>query len=366
MNAPFRIDTAVQACTVRPHAVRLAALDDAGEAARIEAFLADHPQATPFHRPVWLAAVAQGTGNRALALVAETGGQLSGYLPLSEIHSPIFGRLLASTGFAVGGGVLTTAPGAAPALFAAAEELALRHSCPAVELRGGELPDRKGWTVKTESHCGFVRELAADDEAQLTTIPRKQRAEVRKGLANPLEIAIGSGEADRAAHYAVYAESVRNLGTPVFPRALFDAVLDRFGGDADILTVRHEGTPVASVLSLYHRGAVMPYWGGGTWDARRLRANDRMYFELMLHARRKGCTHFDFGRSKTRSGAYDFKRNWGFEPEPLSYAAWTAPGCEVRDADPTSAKHKLQIAVWQKLPLRVANTLGPWIARGLG
>ena len=91
-----------------------------------------------------------------------------------------------------------------------------------------------------------------------------------------------------------------------------------------------------------------------------------MYYELMLHARRRGCDRFDFGRSKTGSGAYDFKRNWGFTPEPLSYAAWTAPGQPVRDADPTSAKHALQIALWQRLPLAVANRLGPWIARGLG
>ena len=226
--------------------------------------------------------------------------------------------------------------------------------------------NRAGWSLKTESHCGFVLPLAGDDEAQLTSIPRKQRAEVRKGLANDLTVETGTAAADRDAHYAVYAQSVRNLGTPVFPRALFDAVLDQFGEQADILTVRHGGEPVASVLSLYHGGAVMPYWGGGTWAARHLRANDRMYFELMLHARKRGCTHFDFGRSKTNSGAYHFKRNWGFDPEPLTYASWTAPGAERRDADPTSAKHALQIAVWQRLPLGIANRLGPWIARGLG
>ena len=364
MNAPFTFDTAG---LIAPARVRLAALDDPRSAAALDAFVAAHPQGTPFHRPAWLLAVAEGTGNRALALVAEREGEIVACLPLNEIHSPVFGRLLASSGFAVGGGVLAADGEDVSALFAAAEELALRRSCPAIELRGGDLPaDRTGWTIRTQSHCGFVRPLAADDEAQLTTIPRKQRAEVRKGLANPFEIEIGSSPRDRAAHYAVYAESVRNLGTPVFPRALFEAVLDRFGDAADILTVRHEGRAVASVLSLYHRGAVMPYWGGGVHEARRLRANDRMYFELMLHARRRGCSHFDFGRSKTHSGAYDFKRNWGFEPEPLSYAAWTAPGCEARDADPTSAKHKLQIAVWQKLPLGVANRVGPWIARGLG
>ena len=359
MNAPFRLDIDLR--------VGLADLGDPDVARSIEAFVAAHPEATPFHRPVWLRAVARGTGNEALALVLTRCGVVEGYLPLTQVHSPIFGRVLASSGFAVGGGVLV-APDVDPApLFAAVEELALRQSTPSVELRGGPLPEaREGWVIKRESHCGFIRPLADSDEAELTAIPRKQRAEVRKSLAGDLTVETGTGPADRAAHYGVYAQSVRNLGTPVFPRALFDAVLDLFGDDADILTIRHDGAPVASVLSLYHNGAVMPYWGGGTWDARRLRANDRMYYELMLHARRRGCTHFDFGRSKTGSGAYDFKRNWGFEPQPLSYGVWTAPGAAKRDADPTSATHSRRIDLWKKLPLPVANLIGPWIARGLG
>lgn len=337
------------------------------ERIRIERFVAAHPQATPFHRPAWLEAVAAGTGNRALALVGERHGEIESYLPLSEVHSPVFGRLLASSGFAVSGGLLAIEGADGEPVFAALEELAARRCCPAVELRGGMLPTaRAGWAVRADSHCGFVAPLADTDEAQLLTVPRKQRAEVRKGLAEALDVTIGTAPSDRAAHYGVYAESVRNLGTPVFPRALFDAVLDAFGTEADILTVWRGDTPLASVLSLYHRGDVMPYWGGGTRAARALRANDRMYFELMLHARRRGCQRFDFGRSKTGSGAYAFKRNWGFDPAPLRYASWTAPGSPRRDADPTSAKHAMQIAVWQRLPLGIANRFGPLIARGLG
>ena len=358
MNAPF------QPVALR---VRAADLRDPEELRRIEAFVQRHPHGTVFHRPGWLLASAAGTRNRAHAVVAERGGELTSYLPLTEIHSPLFGRMLASSGFAVGGGLLADDPKHGGAMFTALEELALRLSCPAIELRGGALPLRRaGWVIKQDSHCGFVQPLAADDEAQLAQIPRKQRAEVRKGLAGDLTVSTGTSAADRAAHYTVYAQSVRNLGTPVFPAALFNAVLDEFGEAADILTVWNGADPAASVLSLYHDGTVLPYWGGGTHAARRLRANDRMYYELMLHARRRGCSRFDFGRSKTHSGAYDFKRNWGFEPEPLSYAQWTAPGAAVRDADPTSARHSARIALWKRLPLHLTNVIGPMISRGLG
>ena len=352
MNAPF--------LTSRER-IRVADLRQADEAARIEAFVAAHC-ASVFHRPAWLRAVEHGTGQRALGLLAEKGGALTGWLPLSEIHSPVFGRMLASSGFAVGGGPIADDAQTAEALCRAAQELAARLSCPTIELRGGLAPP--GWLTREDSHCGFSAPLAADDDAQLNAIPRKQRAEVRKGLANALDVSIGTASGDRAVHYAVYAESVRNLGTPVFPRALFDAVLERL--DADILTVSHKGEPLASVLTVYHSGAALPYWGGGTAAARALRANDRMYFELMRHARARGCTTFDFGRSKTGSGAYHFKRNWGFEPTPLRYASWTAPGATARDADPRSERHSVRIALWKRLPLPIANRLGPPIARGLG
>ncbi len=346
--------------------IRRADLSDAAHVRAVDAYVARHPQGSAFHRTAWSRAVQRGCGQTAHYLVTGTGGSLTGVLPLTEVHSPLFGRALASTGFAVGGGPIGDDQATVDALAEFAWALAGRLSCPSLELRGGSLPSGDAWHVEDGSYAGFARPLAADDEAELLAIPRKQRAEVRRALGFDLEVRTGTSAADRAEHYAVYAESVRNLGTPVFPRALFDAVLDEFGENADILTVRHAGQPLASVLSLYHKGVVMPYWGGGTRAARTWRANDMMYYALMLHARRRGCAGFDFGRSKFGTGAFAFKKNWGFEPQPLSYAVRTADGQQPREINPLNPRYRLQIALWQRLPLAVANRLGPWIAKGLG
>ena len=353
MNAPMSIGPTL----------RLADLSDREEIARIEAFVAQSGGSV-FHRPLWLAAIERGTGQKAYGLLCEKAGVIRGWLPLTDVHSPLFGRALVSSGFAVGGGVLAEDDAAIASLCDAASELALRLGAATVELRSAAAP--AGWEVIEGRHAGFEAPLADDDEAQLLAIPRKARAEVRKGLAGDLEISIGSGAKELAEHYACYAESVRNLGTPVFPRSLFAAVIDAFGEDADILTVRSGGQPVASVLSLYHDGAVLPFWGGGSHAARGLRANERMYFELMCHARRKGMTRFDFGRSKTGSGPYNFKKNWGFEPQPLTYRLWSAVGTDARNIDPTDEGYSAKIELWKKLPLPLANAIGPWIARGLG
>jgi FemAB-related protein (PEP-CTERM system-associated) len=347
--------------------VRVADLDDAAERARIVAFIAAQAAATPFHLPQWGEATAAACGQSFRMLVAHgTGGRLLGLVPLTHVRSPLFGAALVSTGFGVGGGVLTIEDRAAQALADAAVALAGELGCPTIEMRGGPAPDGAGWSYDDSRYLGFVRPLAADDDAELLAIPRKQRADVRKALAMAFEIAVGRDREAQAEHFQVYGASVRNLGTPVFPQRLFAQVLARFGEDADILTVRHDGQAVASVLSVYWRGTVYPYWGGGTAAARGLRANERMYVELMRHARARGCTTFDFGRSKVGTGPAAYKKNWGFSGEPLGYPTWTADGAAPRDASPLNPKYRLKIALWQKLPLPVANRIGPWIAKGLG
>ena len=343
MNAPAVLTLAVRAA-------------DPSDAAA-EAYVRAHPDATPFHLPQWSRAIAAGTGQRAHLLLAERGGAVRGVLPLTEVRSPLFGSSLVSAGFGVDGGILAEDVAARTALAAEAVRLAERLDCPSIELRGGPAPD--GWAVETGTYAGFARDLPVGDEAILKAIPRKQRAEVRRALGFGLAVGIGR---DLDAHYRAYSESVRNLGTPVFPRALFAATLAEFGEAADILTVSRGGKVLASVFSLYWRGTVYPYWGGGTRAARAARANELMYYELMRHASARGCTRFDFGRSKIGTGAFAFKKNWGFDPEPLGYAHWG----ERREVNPLNPKYRMQIALWQRLPLWVANRLGPPIARGLG
>ncbi len=341
--------------------VRLADLDDPNECRRINSFVADHPEAALFHRPAWTKGIEQGTGQAGRYLIAEDpSGRLTGLLPLTRIRSPFFGSALVSTGFGIGGGIVASTGMAVEALAAAAWSLAERENCPSVTLRGGRLPD--GWRREEGVYAGFVRELPGSDEAILKSVPRKQRAEVRRSLALGLEVSRGRDRRALDEHYRVYAESVRNLGTPVFPCSLFEAMAREWGEDADIVTVRAEGKPVAAVLSLYFKGVVHPYWGGGTREARALRANDLLYYSLMRHAAARGCTGFDFGRSKAGSGAYAFKKNWGFEPRPLTYATKGAH----RDVNPSSPRYRLQTAAWRRLPLPLANRIGPLLARGLG
>lgn len=344
--------------------VRSADLADRRDAARIDAFVAAHPEGTIFHRPRWSRAVERGCSQRAHYLVAERGGALVGGLPLTEIRSRLFGDALVSAGFATGGGILAENDAVAARLAEAGWALAEQKGCASLELRGGALP--RGWTRREGVYANFARPLPDDAAALLKSIGRKQRAEVRRALGFGLDVTIGRDAEHRDAHYRVYAESVRNLGTPVFPRSLFEAALDEFGDTAWIVLVAKEKRPLAAMLGFDHKGICQPYWGGGTAEARRWRANDLVYFETMRAGIERGCTRADFGRSKVGSGPWARKRIWGFDETPLVYAARTADGSAAREINPLDPKYSARIAVWRKLPLPLANRLGPLFSRGLG
>ncbi|WP_037504515.1 FemAB family XrtA/PEP-CTERM system-associated protein [Sphingobium bisphenolivorans] len=341
-------------------------LADAEQGRAADSFVMAQEAGTPFHRPAWLQGVERSTGNRAhLFAAVAPSGQIVGLLPLHHVKSMLFGQALVSSGFAVDGGVLAHDPAAAAALVRAAEGLARDKAIGSIELRGGAMPGGD-WQRHEGTHLGFTRPIAAGDEAELLAVPRKHRAELRKALANPaLRVEVGRSNKLLRDHYRVYSESVRNLGTPVFPARLFREVLAQFGDDADILAVYEGERPVSAVLTLYHASRVMPFWGGGIADARRLRSNELMYYRLMGHGRERGMHVFDFGRSKTGSGQAAWKKSFGFDPVPLSYHSWSATG-ERRDISPTSPQYQRRVELWKKLPLPVANLIGPLIARGLG
>jgi FemAB-related protein (PEP-CTERM system-associated) len=341
------------ACVIR----HLAGEDDR----RWDAFVKDAPGATFFHLAAWRDVIARELGHRTHYLYAERDGAITGILPLAEIRSWLFGHALISTPFCVYGGVVATDADSEARLTQAAAELAEKLDADYLELRGRK-PGPTGWPVK-DLYVGFRKPISADHDANLKAIPRKQRAMVRKGIAAGLE---AHPEDDVDVFYRVYAESVRNLGTPVLPRRWYARLQHTFGRDCEVTVVTHAGKPMAAVMSFYFRDEVHPYYGGSVWQGREVAANDFMYWSVMQRAAERGARLFDFGRSKQDTGSYHFKKHWGFQPEPLPYAYHLVRTGEIPNVSPTNRKFSLFIKAWQKLPLPVACTLGPWLARDLG
>jgi FemAB-related protein (PEP-CTERM system-associated) len=340
---------------------------DGTSAGAWDTFVRATPAATFFHLSPWAEVIRRAFGHSTHYTLAEQDGAVVGVLPLARMRTRLFGDLLASTPFCVYGGAVAATPEAAAALEAHAVDLSRRLGTPALEFRRREAADA-GWTDRPPLYFTFRKPIVpfADDlKGMEKNIPRKQRAEVRKAINRFGLRSISDSDTDRL--HRIYAESVRNLGSPVFPRRYFRLLADAFPREHDVTTVLHEDRPVSAVLNFHFREEVLPYYGGGTREARGVSANDFMYWEVMRHAHReRGATLFDFGRSKIDTGAYDYKRNWGFEPQQLHYCYRLAEGARIPENNPNNPKYRLFIAAWKRMPVAVANLLGPPLVRGLG
>ncbi|MGD9597454.1 MAG: FemAB family XrtA/PEP-CTERM system-associated protein [Steroidobacteraceae bacterium] len=326
-----------------------------------DAFVRGHPDGTFFHLAGWREVLGRAFGHRTHFLLARTNGRVSGVLPLAEVKSLLFGHSLVSTPFCVYGGIVAADEASKAALEARACGLARELGVDYLEMRNRrrQHPD---WPVK-DLYVTFRKAIAPESEANLLAIPRKQRAMVRKGIQKGLRAEI---DATPDRHYAMYSESLRNLGTPVFAKRYLAILQEVFGGDCEILTVMHEAVPVASVLSFYFRDEVLPYYGGGTLAARSVSGNDFLYWSVMERAREGGRRLFDYGRSKRGTGAFDFKANWGFEPEPLCYEYYLVRRREMPNLSPTNPKYDAMIRLWRRLPLALTQRIGPPVAKYLG
>lgn len=327
-----------------------------------DAFVRSAPGGSPFHLIAWKRAVESAFGHRPHYLMAVRGGGLEGVLPLFEVRGLFGGRGLVSVPYGVYGGICASVAPARRALVEAARELSRRLGAEYVELR--HRPTQQLEELPTKSlYVTFSRPVSANDEENLTAIPRKQRRMTRQGLKHGLRAEVGLHHLD--AFWHVYAHSVHALGSPVFPRRLFRAIAHEFGKECELLTVWKDERMVSGVLALYYEDQALPYYGGALSDALPYAVNDFMYWELMCHVAKAGCRTFDFGRSREGTGAYHFKRHWGFEPVPLPYQYILAGGREMPNVSPSNPKMRLAVKTWKRLPLPLTKVVGPLLTRYL-
>ncbi len=335
---------------------------DLGSVLRWNEFVFACPEATFFHRAEWQKIIGEVFRHPTFFLYAEKASQIVGVLPLAHVNSRLFGNALVSLPFAVYAGIASNDPEAQASLEAKAQQLAVKLDVDHLEFRNVSAK-HSNWPTQ-DLYVTFRKEILPDAEANMLAIPRKQRAMVRKGIKNCLK-----SQVDRSSDrfFSLFADNVHRHGTPALPKRYFDTLLKVFGDDCEILTVTSsEGKLLSSVLSFYFRDEVLPYYAGDDEAARDLAANDFKYWELMRRSSERGLRIFDYGRSKVGTGPYAFKKNWGFAPQPLHYEYCLYKRDSIPQNNPNNAKYKLFIEAWRRMPIGLANWLGPHIVRNLG
>lgn len=313
-----------------------------------------------FHLSGWREILETALGHRTYYFVAKQGPRIVGLLPLVHVKSYLFGNGLSSLAFGAYGGAIADSEGVRDALEDKAVELGRELGVGSVEFRYRE---RSGKDRPTkELYERFIKPLHQDEDENMRAIRAKQRNIIRKGIKNGLELKVDTCDS----FYEIYAESVRNLGTPVFPRKLFRAMTEVFPDSTEVLTVHLDSEPISSALVYYHGEEVCPYYWGGKFAARTLKGNDFLAWKIICRASERGCKSFDFGRSKRGTGSYQWKVNLGFEPQQLFYEYELIRDREIPDINPLNPKYRLFVDLWKRLPLGVSKIVGPVLSRGLG
>ena len=319
-------------------------------------YAARHPAFTRYHGSAFHAAVREAFGKPAHGLVATDGaGQVTGILPLVRQKSLLFGDRLVSLPYANHGGPLADSPAIARRLFDAAAALGAELGCKMIEVRDHEARELD-WPLHTDKVL-MTLALPGGPEALDKALGAKLRSQCRRALKEGAEVRYGGAELIPD-FYRVFAATMRDLGTPVYPRRWFEVLARHFGAAMRLVVVMLHGQPAAACVLVRWNDTVEIPWAASAREFNRYAVNMLLYREALGQAIASGCTTFDFGRSTRGSGPHKFKLQWGASESPIYWRTRPAAG------SPGEISRALQ-GVWTKLPVPVANRLGPLIAGDL-
>jgi FemAB-related protein (PEP-CTERM system-associated) len=355
-----------------------------------DSYVLNHPSGTFFHLIGWKKVIEKTFRHKSYYLVAGINGNradlspllekdcdaaarqhrinptsptnpIVGILPLFSVRSFIFGKSLVSIPFAAYGGVLADSEEIASQLIRQAQEITRSEGLDYLELknRDGGNPD----LLTKDLYFVFRREIFEDLDSNMMAIPRKSRRMVRVGEKEGLSFEFGQEELIPT-FYEIFAKSYHRLGSPVFSIKLFRNLIEEFKEKTNILIIRDKkGKPISSVMTFFYKNEVLPYYAGSLLEYRDVAPNDFMYWQLMKYGCENGYRVFDFGRSKVDTGSYDFKRHWGFEPQPLRYQYCLNGIREIPNISPANPKYQKKIEMWQKIPLWATKVIGPYVVK---
>jgi serine/alanine adding enzyme len=325
-----------------------------------DAYVSQASGASAYHGSAWASIPREVFGQQAFFAEARApGGQLVGILPLVKQQGPLLGSYMTSLPYFNYGGALADTEAIALQLMEAARLLALRIGCRSLELRDTVQRDC-GWVERIDK-VTMVLALPESAAALGKSLGAKLRSQARRPDREGAEVLVDTpGVLDD--FYDVFCRNMHALGTPVYPRRFFQALVDRFPQHCSVLVLRKGGVAQAAAFLLWHGTSAEIPWAGCREDAKSRGYNMKLYWECLTHAIARGCRHFDFGRTTADSNTYRFKAQWGAQPRQLYWYRWEAKGRTAGLTTGDSRLRKTVANIWRGLPLGVANMVGPLIS----
>lgn len=348
-----------------------------GDETAWDAYVVAHQYGSAYHQSAWGKAIQRTYGHIIYNLVAIDPGQnVIGILPLVHIKHFLFGNNLFSLPFVDLGGILADDVEVEKALLAKAMQIATEHSIPTIELRQAYalnesllLSDTKfkldGNASQQAAKVRMLLNLPGSSEQLVNSFKSKLRSQIRRPLKDGLTAKIGGREL-LDEFYTVFAENMRDLGSPVHSRKFIENLLIELPESSRIFIVYKDNTPLACSLTLGQGKALANPWASSLRKYSRLSPNMLLYWTMLEYACDNGFDVFDFGRSTPDEGTYKFKKQWGAKEQPLFWQTFSCQQETSKSSTADKSKFELAMQVWKKLPVSVSKILGPVVRKNIG
>jgi serine/alanine adding enzyme len=331
-----------------------------GEDLMWDAYVTRCPTAGLYHRRGWGRVIQKSYRHTPVYLWVRDESGVRGVLPMVLFRGALGGRSLVSLPFLDEGGLCADDDAARTALWEAAGEVARHERAEVIELRQG--PPSGLSLASLGSKVSVMLPLASDPEVMWKRLDAKVRNQVRKATSSGLAPAWCGVEA-LDDFYAVFAQNMRDLGSPVHSRRFFASLLEEFAGDARLLLVRDGARVVAGGVVIVFRDTVLVPWASSLREWRSRCPSNLLYWEVIRSGCEKGLQWLDFGRSTRGGGTYRFKMQWGGQERRLHWDV--EPGHRASVINSDDPRYRWAIRVWQKLPVPVTRVLGPVVRKRL-
>ena len=329
--------------------------------AQWDEYVARNPKAVNYHRWLWGDIIQKTYGHSTYRLCAQVAGQIQGILPLTLVRSRLFGKCLVSVPFFSYGGVLAEDAATANLLLTRAVEMAREVSARHIELRGSQFDT--SWVAQSHKVTMQVALPATTDELW-NRMSSGIRNKIRNARKHGLRVE-WTGIEGVGTFYEIFARNMRDLGTPVYPKSWFENIVGGNPDDSRFLLIWDGQQAVAAGIAICHGSIIEWPWSASLLESRKKYSAVLMYWSLLEWGVQNGYKTADLGRCTPGSGTHEFKRHFGCQELSLDWYYWTAPGVSPPQLRNDNPKYRLATRMWQKLPLAVANRLGPKIVRGI-
>lgn len=326
-----------------------------------------------YYSRAWLDLISELYGYTVIPLVtADTAGQMSGFLPLCLIDSPLTGRRLVSLPFSDYCPLLAADQTSANELIDQALGHARERKVKYLELRSGsnEVLAQRPDLLPGDLYVHWLLPLTPDPHTTWSGLRKPVQRRIKKSQREGVRVSITQNREDVAHYYRLHMLTrSKKHGMPVQPRRFFFGLWDAFAasGALQLFLAEYQGMTIASAFLLRVSDTTVALaYSASDETYLNLAPNNLIIWTAISWACEQGYRVLDLGRTaRDNEGLMEFKRRWGAVMEPLPYYYYPHMAGLAATSE-SSWKFRLLTTCWKRLPLSIAGPLGGSVYRHLG